>query len=100
MFTRTRRNNVVFSHPFELKGVDRILPPGSYQIVTDEELIEGLSFPAYHRLSTMIIVPPQSGRGSSVEMILATLRPIRLGTPSVKARQVRPTQSENPEPYH
>ena len=69
MFTRTRRGNVIFNHPFELKGVDRTLPPGSYQIVTDEELIEGLSFPVYHRVSTMIIVPAQCGRGSSVEMV-------------------------------
>ena len=69
MFTRTPRNNVVFNHPFELKGVDRLLPPGSYQIVTDEELLEGVSFPVYHRVSTMIIVPAQSGHASSVEMI-------------------------------
>jgi hypothetical protein len=69
MLTRTRRNHVVFRHPFELKGVERILPPGSYQIVTDEELIEGLSFPVYRRVSTMIIVPARSGRGSSVEMV-------------------------------
>ncbi|MGB6440329.1 MAG: hypothetical protein WBE89_13575 [Methyloceanibacter sp.] len=34
-----------------LKGVDRLLPPADYRVVTDEELIEGLSFPAYHRFS-------------------------------------------------
>jgi hypothetical protein len=84
MFTRTRRNNIVFSHPFELKGVDRILPPGSYQIITDEELIEELSFPVYHRVSTMIIVPAQSGRGSSVEMVAIDPR-------DLEAAQVRDT---------
>jgi len=35
--------------------------------VTDEELIEGLSFPAYHRVSTVIFVPAPSG--SAVEMV-------------------------------
>jgi hypothetical protein len=45
MFTRSHSKSAVFTHPFELKGVDRILPPGIYQVVTDEELIEELSFP-------------------------------------------------------
>jgi hypothetical protein len=50
-----------------MKGVDRVLPPGDYRVVTDEELIEGLSFPAYHRVSTVIFVPAPSG--SAVEMV-------------------------------
>jgi hypothetical protein len=69
MITRTHSKFVVFSHPFELKGVDRILPPGEYKVVTDEQLIEELSFPVYRRVSTMIFVPGQSHHASSVEMI-------------------------------
>ena len=69
MTTRTRRKTVIFSQPFRLKGVDRVLPPGDYEVVTDEELIEGLSFPVYHRVSTAIIVPAQSHQASSVEMV-------------------------------
>jgi hypothetical protein len=60
MFTRSHSKSVVFRHPFELKGVDRILPPGTYRVVTDEELIEELSFPAYRRISTVIFVPGES----------------------------------------
>ncbi len=67
MITRTSRKLVVFSHPFELRGVDRILPPGEYRVVTDEQLIEELSFPVYRRVSTMILVPGQ--HASSVEMV-------------------------------
>jgi hypothetical protein len=67
MITRTSRKLVVFSHPFELRGVDRILPPGEYRVVTDEQLIEELSFPVYRRVSTMILVPGQ--HVSSVEMV-------------------------------
>lgn len=69
MITRTRRKTMKFVHPFFLKGVDRVLPPGEYQVVTDEELIDGLSFPVYRRVSTMIFVPAQSHRASSVEMV-------------------------------
>jgi hypothetical protein len=69
MTTRTHRDSVVFIHPFLLKGIDRILPAGKYDIVTDEALIEGLSFPVYRRVSTMIFVPAQSHQASSVEMV-------------------------------
>ena len=69
MNTRTHRSSVVFNHPFLLKGVDRILPPGKYDIVTDEALIEELSFPVYRRVSTMIFVPARSHQASSVEMV-------------------------------
>jgi len=38
MTTRTTSKIVTFARPFTLKGVDRILPPGEYRVVTDEEL--------------------------------------------------------------
>jgi hypothetical protein len=67
MLTRTLRNNVVFAHPFQLAGIGRVLPAGDYRVATDEELIEGLSFAAYRRVSTVIFVPTQ--RGAGVEMV-------------------------------
>jgi hypothetical protein len=69
MTTRSLSKSVAFNHPFELKGVDRILPPGDYRVVTDEELIEELSFPAYRRVATMIFVPAASRHASSIEMV-------------------------------
>ena len=60
---------MTFAHPFLLKGVDRILAAGDYRIVTDEELIEELSFPVYRRVATMIFVPAESG-SASVEMVI------------------------------
>ena len=57
MIARSLSKNVVFNRPFLLKGVDRMLPAGAYRVVTDEELIEGISFPAYRRVATMIFVP-------------------------------------------
>jgi hypothetical protein len=49
-------------------------PPGDYGVVTEEEFIEGLSFSAYHRISTVMFVPAQSG--SAVEMV--TIEPLDL----------------------
>ena len=50
-----------------LKGVGRELPAGSYRVATDEELIEGLSFPVYRRVATMIFVPGHNR--ASLEML-------------------------------
>ena len=74
MMTRTHRTTSTFARPFRLPGVDRMLPAGSYDVVTEEELIEGLSFPVYRRLSTAIFVPGQSP--SSIEMV--TIDPLDL----------------------
>ncbi|MGD0331975.1 MAG: hypothetical protein ABSA90_01825 [Xanthobacteraceae bacterium] len=77
MTTRSHSKSVVFSHPFELKGADRILPPGDYRVVTDEELIEELSFPVYRRVATMIFVPGESRHVSSIEMLAIDLQELQ-----------------------
>ena len=43
MTIRTTSKTITFNQPFCLKGVDRLLPPGDYHVVTDEELITGAS---------------------------------------------------------
>src|ERR1700675_1101904 len=68
MTTRSRREVVTFRHPFRIKGIDRVLPPGAYDVITDEEMIEGLSFASFRRVATMIMVPAAPPRGS-MEMI-------------------------------
>lgn len=69
MTMRSRRETVTFLHPFRIKGVDRLLPAGAYEVITDEEMIEGLSFPAFRRVATMIMVPAAPPRSSTMEMI-------------------------------
>jgi hypothetical protein len=69
MLTRSKRVTLTFRHPFSLKGVDRPLAPGSYEVVSDEELIQELSFPVYRRVSTLIFLPAQPHRPSSIEMV-------------------------------
>ena len=68
MTTRSRRETRTFHHPFRIKGIDRLLPAGAYDVVTDEEMIEGLSFASFRRVATMIMVPGAS-RSASMEMI-------------------------------
>jgi len=75
MIGRSLDATVAFNKPFLLKGVDRMLPAGNYRVVTDEELIEGISFPAYRRVSTMIFVPTARG-ASGQEMV--TIDPLDL----------------------
>jgi len=69
MITRTRRKTLTFSKPFLLKGVDHPLPAGDYPVTTDEELVEGLSFPVYRRIATMILVPASMHSRSSAEFV-------------------------------
>src|ERR1700676_1881600 len=66
---RRRRETVTFKHPFRIKGIERQLQAGAYEVVTDEELIEGLSFPSFRRVATMIMIPGAPPQASSIEMI-------------------------------
>jgi hypothetical protein len=54
---RTRHEQVIFLHPASLAGVDRQIEPGAYTVETIEEAIDGLSFLAYRRVATTIVLP-------------------------------------------
>jgi hypothetical protein len=69
MTMRSRRETITFEHPFRIKGVDRLLSAGAYEVITDEEMIEGLSFAAFRRVATIIMVPAAAPRSSTMEMI-------------------------------
>ena len=66
MITRTKRVTPTFNNPFSLKGVDRPLAAGKYEVVSDEELIEELSFPSIAAFRPHIFPPHGS---ASVEMV-------------------------------
>jgi hypothetical protein len=68
MTIRSKREVVTFKHSFQMRGIDRMLPAGDYEVITDEEMIEGLSFASFRRIATMIIVPA-AGTPASTEMI-------------------------------
>jgi hypothetical protein len=69
MTTRSTRKLLTFRYSFSLKGVDRLLPAGDYQVITDEAVIEDLSFPVYRRTSTMILAPSSPHEPTSIEML-------------------------------
>jgi hypothetical protein len=57
MTMRTTSRTVTFIHPFNLSGMDKEQPAGTYTVETDEELLRTLSLPAYKRISTLIRLP-------------------------------------------
>jgi len=61
MTMRTSRKNVTFRRPFSLSGIDEVQPAGTYTVETNEELIEGLSFPAWRRTATVFLLRDPSG---------------------------------------
>ena len=76
MTMRTSRRTVTFTRPFSLRGIETEQPAGTYAVETDEELLEGLSFPAYRRVATTIFLP--SRPGDLVSGQLVTLDPLEL----------------------
>jgi len=61
MTIRTTRTTLTFGSPFRLKGIGEDLPPGRYEVETDEELLEGSGHSAYRRVATLLFVPTASG---------------------------------------
>jgi hypothetical protein len=64
MTWRTTNKIVTFAHSFRLREFDEPFPAGRYSIETDEELLDGISFPVYVRRATkmqLIADPPRPG---------------------------------------
>jgi hypothetical protein len=57
MTEKTTDSLVTFRHPFALRDVVGTQPPGTYQVETVELAIDGLSFVAFRRISTTIMLP-------------------------------------------
>lgn len=60
MKTPTAEKTVTFERPFVLTGLDEALPAGDYSVVAEEGLVEGFSFAAYPRKSTVLRLPAGS----------------------------------------
>lgn len=61
MTVRTTKKTVTFVNSFKLGDFEEVLPPGTYDVETDEERLEGLSFHVYRRILTLIHLPAKSG---------------------------------------
>jgi hypothetical protein len=69
MDERVTTRAVTFVRPFALNGIDGELAAGSYTIETIEEPIAGLSFVAYRRVSTAIVLSANGGLSRQVVTI-------------------------------
>ena len=54
MTIRTTSKTVTFVRPFVLDGLDEVQPAGTYDVETDEELLDTVSIRAYRRVSTLV----------------------------------------------
>jgi hypothetical protein len=79
---RTTRATVTFKHPFKLGDADEVYPAGSYSIETDEELLQGLSSPAYRRTATLM--QRINEQNPARIMPIATIDPIQLDVAIVR----------------
>jgi hypothetical protein len=61
MTMRTNHKTVTFTQPFSLNGIDEVQVAGTYTVETNEEPLQGVSFPAYRRVETLIFLPSRPG---------------------------------------
>ena len=45
---------MTFARPLTLAGVEKPLPAGTYDVVTEEEQLDGVSFSAFRQLQTYV----------------------------------------------
>lgn len=93
MTVRTSRKSVTFTQPFSLSGIEGVQPAGTYTVETDEEVLPGLSFPAYRRIATLIFLRSR-GAGALVEQVV-NINPLEL-----QAAQERDAGRQTLANYH
>lgn len=60
---RSTESEIIFRRPFTLRAVGTALPAGTYRLIVDEEMLQGLSFPAWRRVATMLFTPALGQEG-------------------------------------
>lgn len=63
MTSRTTRSTVTFAFPFVISGFPDELPAGNYEIIVEEDLLQNLSFVAYQRTATYLLINRQEAPG-------------------------------------
>ena len=82
---RTTHETATFDRPFSLSTVDEVQPAGTYTVVIDEELIEGVSFLAYRRVATTIYLPIRSGSAGSMQAVRVDPSELQLAQVATRA---------------
>lgn len=63
MTSRTTASTVTFAYPFTIAGCSDERPAGNYEITTEENLLQNLSFAAYRRTVTHLRIEGLKGTG-------------------------------------
>jgi hypothetical protein len=95
MTVRTSHKTVTFTRPFSLSGIGEEQPAGTYTVETDEELLPGLSVPAYRRIATLIFLPLRPG-GPFVERV-ANIDPLELEAAQERDASVAQPEGSQPD---
>jgi hypothetical protein len=56
MLSRTTTSEVTFVHPFVVAGYTDELPPGSYKLFAEDDVMQSHSFVAYRRTATHLLI--------------------------------------------
>ena len=104
MTIRTIQTRVTFTRPFVLRGLEGEQPAGAYDIETDEERLEGLSFSSYRCVQTLIHLHPKTGSPSltqtmkiDLDDLEAALQRDRTPASSLAVRDGRQSTAEDTE---
>ena len=62
MKERTTYSEITFENSFSISGLVVPLEAGTYRLVVDEELVEGLSFSSYQPVATHLEIPAISAQ--------------------------------------
>src|ERR1700743_1194878 len=73
MTVRSIQTTLHFSKPFDLSGFDRPQPAGDYRVDHYEQLIDGLSRPAWQRIRTFIHLPAIGMQAATYQIVPTTL---------------------------
>ncbi|MEB3418715.1 hypothetical protein ACFSDD_18945 [Salipiger marinus] len=68
MTMRSARSTVTFFNAFALRGYAGQLPAGDYEIIVEEELLEGFSFETWLRTATYLMVGHSDSQPGLAEM--------------------------------
>lgn len=85
MAQRIVPSTITFRKPFQISGFEEPLPAGTYKIETLEELIEGLSFPAWRRIETLLFLLQPPGQPKLTQV--AVIDPVELEEARVRDQE-------------
>ncbi len=88
MTTRSTETRVSFSHSFKLAAFSAPQPAGTYLVVAEEELIEGLSFTAFRRTATTLYTPDILSRSGTQQAYPTTEAEIDAALEADTLRQI------------